>query len=171
MRTQINALLPNNIKLSYADLYQLAGAVAVEVTGGPSISSLVSVGRVDVDSQDPTVELPGENDPYEKIACLFLTNGYSLKEMYALNGAHTIGFKRTVARPQSLDPSPFVFNNDIFTKMQQGQAVLRSDNLLGQVNPDIVGSYVADSSAFFSDFATSYVKMGKMGATWKNYGP
>jgi len=172
IRDQINTLLPNGIQLTYADLYQLAGAVAIEATGGPSVTPLISVGRTDVSGQDPTVELPGENDPYDKIACLFLTNGYSLKEMYALNGAHTIGFKRTGgAQPRALDPSPFAFNTQIYTQMQQGQATLASDNLLGQVNPDIVSGYASDSTAFFNDFAATFVKMGKMGANWQSYGP
>ena len=69
-RTAINAQLPNGLQLSYADLFQLAGAMAVEITGGPAMVDSIPVGRVDATSAGSTSQLPGQ-EPYPTIACKF----------------------------------------------------------------------------------------------------
>lgn len=182
-RGAINRLLPAGVTLSMADLFQLAGAVAVEVSGGPkSLFPSVPVGRVDFNGRDSTSELPGEGDSYQKLVCRFVSNGYSISEMMALSGAHTIGFKHLGGRPrgQNKGPpptipldigSPFVFDTSIYGEMQTGKATLRSDNALGAGNPTAVAQYLGNQTAFFDDFSAAYVKMGKMGARWKSYGP
>lgn len=177
LRNQINSKLPAGTTITYADMYQLAGAVAVEATGGPSIFASVPVGRVDATSADPTVALlPDKTDPIGKIECTFATDGYTMAEMVALTGAHTIGFTHpgaNAARIQ-LSPTPFAFNTDYFQGVVAGQGVLQSDRALMQdttLTAPLVTGYASNQAGFFNDFTAAYVKMGKMGATWQSYGP
>lgn len=72
-RSDINALLPSGISISYADLFQLAGAMAVETAGGPKeLYQLIPVGRVDIDGADATTtNLAGPDESYTNITCKF----------------------------------------------------------------------------------------------------
>ena len=95
--------------------------------------------------------------------------------MVALIGAHTIGFTtRPDTGPVPLSATPFAFNTDFFTKVLARQGVFPSDIAL---NDDavrtlpLVQRYATNQAAFFADFAAAYVKVGKMGATWRSYGP
>lgn len=63
----------------------------------------------------PTALLRPASHPAQ-LACLFLANGYTLDELVALSGAHSIGFRQTppvVGTPPSLLPltsTPYTFN-------------------------------------------------------------
>ena len=101
-----------NPTVSWADLIQMAGAMAVEIAGGPKIT--MKYGRIDapLDSQggNDTVrqaqvgaaqaaKLPCANAPYPDgshsaefhIRTVFYRMGFSSREVVALCGAHTIG--------------------------------------------------------------------------------
>ena len=102
-------------------------------------------------------------------------NGYTLAELVALSGAHTIGFRRAPnggRGRQQLSPTPFTFNNDFFTDVLAGNGVLSTDR---QLRADAAGTlplvqqYAADQAAFFAEFSSAYVKMGLRGATWRSY--
>ncbi|KAM3736938.1 hypothetical protein ACB098_09G019000 [Castanea mollissima] len=66
--------------LSYADFYQLAGVVAVEITGGPEIP--FHPGRPD------KTELPPEGS--DRLRDVFGHMGLSDKDIVALSGGHTL---------------------------------------------------------------------------------
>ena len=51
-------------------MFQLAGAAAVEATGGPSLYASVPVGRVDAPAES-TAQLPGNRDVVAKLECTF----------------------------------------------------------------------------------------------------
>ena len=73
--------LPRGVKqLSDADFIQVAGAVAVEVAGGPKIE--VPLGRPDLKSKagDPAGQLPGKDLDAAGLIALFSSNGYSVRE-------------------------------------------------------------------------------------------
>ncbi|PQP99624.1 ascorbate peroxidase 1 [Prunus yedoensis var. nudiflora] len=103
-----NAGLVNALKLiqplkdkysgvTYADLFQLASATAVEEAGGPKIP--MKYGRVDVSSPEQCPEegrLPaaGPPSPADHLREVFYRMGLNDKEIVALSGAHTLGRSR-----------------------------------------------------------------------------
>ncbi|KAG8468917.1 hypothetical protein KFE25_007435 [Diacronema lutheri] len=87
------------IELSWADLIQLGGAIALELAGGPR--SPVRYGRVDVESEagcPPEGRLPSAYPPFPgnvdaatHLRHVFGRMGFSDAEIVALSGAHTLG--------------------------------------------------------------------------------
>lgn len=75
--------------VSYADLIALAGAHAVAVTGGPRIS--VPVGRADAAAADPPGRMAAETSSAQALKDNFAAKGFSVRELVALSGAHTLG--------------------------------------------------------------------------------
>lgn len=81
--------------LSYADIIQLAGAIAVEHAGGPRIN--MRYGRLD--DQQPSKEgaLPGALAPWEEktpaahLRVVFGRMNLSDRDIVALSGSHTLG--------------------------------------------------------------------------------
>uniref|UniRef100_A0A7N0U0E4 L-ascorbate peroxidase n=1 Tax=Kalanchoe fedtschenkoi TaxID=63787 RepID=A0A7N0U0E4_KALFE len=83
--------------ITYADLFQLASATAIEETGGPKIPMIY--GRVDVSSPEqcpPEGKLPdaGPPSPAEHLRQVFYRMGLNDKDIVALSGAHTLGRAR-----------------------------------------------------------------------------
>ncbi|KAI8477043.1 MAG: ascorbate peroxidase [Monoraphidium minutum] len=89
--------------VSYADLYQMASAVAIEIAGGPHIP--LRYGRVDVDAPEdcaPEGRLPsaghpfadGSKSPGEHLKKIFYRMGLDDKDIVVLSGAHTLGRSR-----------------------------------------------------------------------------
>ncbi|XP_022773279.1 L-ascorbate peroxidase S, chloroplastic/mitochondrial-like isoform X3 [Durio zibethinus] len=103
-----NAGLVNALKLiqpikdkysgvTYADLFQLASATAIEEAGGPKIP--MKYGRVDVSGPNECPEegrLPdaGPPSPADHLRDVFYRMGLNDKEIVALSGAHTLGRSR-----------------------------------------------------------------------------
>ncbi|KAI7846492.1 hypothetical protein COHA_000027 [Chlorella ohadii] len=192
-RRAINAKLaadpqvPAGTAISYADIVQLAGAAAAISTGLPkdALWKPLPVGRVDspplsqtaAASTDDTALLPPANLDFGQLACLFLANGYTLFELVALSGAHSIGFRQTppvAGTPPTLVPltaTPHTFNTDYYSQVLGGSAAFRTDNVLRDPRTlATVQRFAADQAAFHTGFASAYLKMSKMGATWKSYG-
>ncbi|KAJ0097502.1 hypothetical protein Patl1_29110 [Pistacia atlantica] len=79
-------------KITYADLYQLGGVVAVEVSGGPTIDFVP--GREDcIDCTGCTEDgrLPDAKQGVAHIKAVFYRMGLSDKDIVALSGGHTLG--------------------------------------------------------------------------------
>nr|ABY87179.1 chloroplast stromal ascorbate peroxidase [Solanum lycopersicum] len=103
-----NAGLVNALKLlqpikdkysavTYADLFQLASATAIEEAGGPKIP--MKYGRMDVSVPEQCPEegrLPdaGPPSPAAHLRDVFYRMGLNDKEIVALSGAHTLGRSR-----------------------------------------------------------------------------
>ncbi|KAL2907239.1 putative L-ascorbate peroxidase 3 peroxisomal [Bienertia sinuspersici] len=83
-------------KITYADLYQLAGVVAVEVTGGPTIKFLP--GRKDSVDSPPEGRLPDANQGADHLRDVFYRMGLSNKDIVALSGGHTLGKAHRIGR-------------------------------------------------------------------------
>lgn len=78
--------------ISYSDLWTLAGVVAIEEMGGPSI--LWRPGRQDAASQEsctPDGRLPDGDKGASHIRDVFYRMGFDDRETVALCGAHTLG--------------------------------------------------------------------------------
>ncbi|CAN6481288.1 unnamed protein product [Victoria cruziana] len=76
-------------KITYADLYQLAGVVAVEVTGGPTVEFVP--GRRDSSVSPKEGRLPDANKGAPHLKDIFYRMGLTDKDIVALSGAHTLG--------------------------------------------------------------------------------
>ncbi|ONI34696.1 hypothetical protein PRUPE_1G493900 [Prunus persica] len=197
-----NAGLVNALKLiqplkdkysdvTYADLFQLASATAVEEAGGPKIP--MKYGRVDVSAPEQCPEegrLPsaGPPSPADHLREVFYRMGLNDKEIVALSGAHTLGRSRpdrsgwgkpetkyTKDGPgapggQSWTAQWLKFDNSYFTdikeKKDEDLLVLPTDGVLFE-DPAFkvyAEKYAEDQEAFFKDYAEAHAKLSNLGA-------
>ncbi|CAH8354696.1 unnamed protein product [Eruca vesicaria subsp. sativa] len=177
--------------ISYADLFQLASATAVEEAGGPEIP--MKYGRVDASAPDQCPEegrLPdaGPPSPADHLRDVFYRMGLTDKEIVALSGAHTLGRSRpdrsgwgkpetkyTKAGPgepggQSWTVKWLKFDNsyfkDIKEKRDEDLLVLPTDAALFE-DPSFKNyaeKYAEDPAAFFKDYAEAHAKLSNLGA-------
>jgi cytochrome c peroxidase len=112
--------------LSHADLYTLAGVVAIREMGGPTIGW--SHGRIDAlddSAVKPDGRLPNADsgpplaDPSDAshLRTIFNRMGFNDQEIVALSGAHALGRCHEMASGYSgpWTPTPTTFNNAYFT--------------------------------------------------------
>ncbi|KAF3447001.1 hypothetical protein FNV43_RR12181 [Rhamnella rubrinervis] len=197
-----NAGLVNALKLlepikdkysavTYADLFQLASATAVEEAGGPKIP--MKYGRVDVSGPQECPEegrLPdaGPPSPASHLRDVFYRMGLSDKEIVALSGAHTLGRSRpersgwgkqetkyTKDGPgapggQSWTAQWLKFDNSYFKDIKERRdedlLVLPTDAVLFD-DPSFkvyAEKYAEDQEAFFKDYAEAHAKLSNLGA-------
>jgi L-ascorbate peroxidase len=167
--------------LSFADVIAASGAYAVELTGGPEITSRLRFGRKDASSADPENRMPGESASGEETRAAFAAMGYTLTETVCLAGAHTIGgkgfgepyvfdneyYKTLLVRPWDGAKNPGATKDDLEMGSHVG---LTSDKNLAIDKPslEVIERYARDQDLFFEDFAKVYVKMTESGATWRD---
>ncbi|WOG92444.1 hypothetical protein DCAR_0311713 [Daucus carota subsp. sativus] len=197
-----NAGLVNAVKLlqpikdkypgvTYADLFQLASATAVEEAGGPKIP--MKYGRVDASGPEQCPEegrLPdaGPPSPAAHLRDVFYRMGLNDKEIVALSGAHTLGRSRpersgwgkpetkyTKDGPgapggQSWTAQWLKFDNSYFKDIKERRdadlLVLPTDAVLFE-DPAFkvyAEKYAEDQKAFFEDYAEAHAKLSNGGA-------
>ncbi|KAL0438109.1 UNVERIFIED_CONTAM: L-ascorbate peroxidase T, chloroplastic [Sesamum latifolium] len=197
-----NAGLVNALKLlqpikekysnvTYADLFQLASATAIEEAGGPKIP--MKYGRVDVSGPEQCPEegrLPdaGPPSPAAHLRDVFYRMGLNDKEIVALSGAHTLGRSRpdrsgwgkpetkyTKDGPgapggQSWTMQWLKFDNSYFKDIKERRdedlLVLPTDAILFE-DPSFkvyAEKYAEDRDAFFKDYAEAHAKLSNLGA-------
>lgn len=197
-----NAGLVNALKLlrpikdkysgvTYADLFQLASATAIEETGGPKLP--MKYGRVDVSGPEQCPEegrLPaaGPPSPADHLREVFYRMGLNDKEIVALSGAHTLGRSRpdrsgwgkpetnyTKEGPgapggQSWTVQWLKFDNSYFKDIKERKdedlLVLPTDAALFD-DPSFrvyAEKYAEDQEAFFKDYAEAHAKLSNLGA-------
>ncbi|XP_021287166.1 L-ascorbate peroxidase 3, peroxisomal isoform X1 [Herrania umbratica] len=158
-------------KITYADLYQLAGVVAVEVTGGPTIDFVP--GRKDSNSCPREGRLPDAKKGAPHLRDIFYRMGLSDKDIVALSGGHTLG--RAHPERSSFDGpwtnEPLKFDNSYFVELLKGESEgllkLPTDKALLD-DPEFchyVELYAKDEDAFFRDYAESHKKLSELGFT------
>ncbi|KAL3840024.1 hypothetical protein ACJIZ3_024615 [Penstemon smallii] len=177
--------------LTYADLFQLASATAIEEAGGPKIP--MKYGRVDVSGPDQCPEegrLPdaGPPSPASHLRDVFYRMGLNDKEIVALSGAHTLGRSRpdrsgwgkpetkyTKDGPgapggQSWTVQWLNFDNSYFKDIKERRdedlLVLPTDAVLFE-DPsfkEYAEKYAVDQVAFFKDYAEAHAKLSNLGA-------
>ncbi|XP_059297584.1 L-ascorbate peroxidase 1, cytosolic [Lycium ferocissimum] len=156
--------------LSHADFYQLAGVVAVEVTGGPDVP--FHPGRED--KPEPPVEgrLPDATKGCDHLRDVFVKQmGLSDKDIVALSGAHTLGrcHKERSGFEGPWTANPLVFDNSYFKELlsgeKEGLLQLPSDKALlcDPAFRPLVEKYAADEDAFFADYAEAHLKLCELG--------
>ncbi|CAL9198914.1 unnamed protein product [Musa hybrid cultivar] len=177
--------------ITYADLFQLASATAIEEAGGPKIP--MKYGRVDVSGPEQCPEegrLPdaGPASPAGHLRNVFYRMGLDDKEIVALSGAHTLGRSRpersgwgkaetkyTKDGPgapggQSWTVQWLKFDNSYFRDIKQGKdedlLILPTDAVLFEDSHFKVYAekYAEDEDAFFKDYAEAHAKLSNLGA-------
>ncbi|KAL3525248.1 hypothetical protein ACH5RR_013620 [Cinchona calisaya] len=158
-------------KISYADLYQLAGVVAVEVTGGPTIDFVP--GRKDAIVSPEEGRLPDAKQGASHLRDVFYRMGLSDQDIVALSGGHTLG-KAHRERSGFDGPwtkEPLQFDNSYFLELLKGDSKgflkLPTDKVLVE-DPEFrqfVEIYAKDEEAFFRDYAASHKKLSELGFT------
>ncbi|XP_058218175.1 probable L-ascorbate peroxidase 6, chloroplastic/mitochondrial isoform X1 [Rhododendron vialii] len=177
--------------VTYADLFQLASATAIEEAGGPKIP--MKYGRVDVSAPEQCPEegrLPdaGPPTPASHLRDVFYRMGLDDKEIVALSGAHTLGRSRpersgwgkqetkyTKDGPgapggQSWTVQWLKFDNsyfkDIKEKRDEDLLVLPTDAVIFE-DPSFkvyAEKYAEDMDAFFKDYAEAHANLSNLGA-------
>ncbi|KAL3539083.1 hypothetical protein ACH5RR_002449 [Cinchona calisaya] len=163
-------------RITYADLYQLAGVVAVEVTGGPTIDFVP--GRKDSKISPKEGRLPDANKGAPHLKGVFYRMGLSDKDIVALSGGHTLG--RAHPERSGFDgpwtKEPLKFDNSYFVELLKGESEgllkLPTDIALLE-DPEFrrfVELYAKDEDAFFRDYAVSHKKLSELGFTPQSSG-
>jgi cytochrome c peroxidase len=179
--------------VSYADLYTLAGATAIENAG---VSVPWRAGRVDAISPDavtPDGRLPDAskgNDPQKTASALrndvFYRMGFNDQEIVALSGAHALGRCHPDASGYSgpWSPSPYVLSNTYFNLLLKETWTIKEWNgpmqfedpsgKLMMLPSDLaliqdkkfrpfVAKYAKDNALFVKDFTAAYTKLTELG--------
>ncbi|CAG8707061.1 3152_t:CDS:2, partial [Acaulospora colombiana] len=91
-RDKLEPIKQANSEITYADLWSLAGVVAVQESGGPNIPWIP--GRKDADSSaacTPDGRLPDASKGSSHLRDIFYRMGFNDREIVALAGAHALG--------------------------------------------------------------------------------
>lgn len=130
---QVKNQFPN---LSYADLYALAGVVAIEEAGGPTIP--FRLGRSDVKSGEtsppdgrlPAADKGSTHKTIDHIREIFHRMGFDDREIVALIGAHAVGRCHTDASgywgPWTFSEN--TFSNEYFRLLLEEQWVVKKSH-------------------------------------------
>jgi len=177
--------------VSYADLFQMASAVAIEEAGGPVIP--MKYGRMDAPGEEDCSKegnLPdgAPPNPAEHLRTVFYRMGLTDQDIVALSGAHTMGRARpdrsgfgkestkyTKDGPgnpggSSWTPEWLKFDNSYFkevkAKRDEELLVLPTDAALFEDEgfKKYAEKYAEDQEAFFRDYAVSHKKLSELGA-------
>lgn len=174
--------------ISHSDLWTLAANVAIEVMGGPEITT--HFGRFDVKSHDQGVQsaqgrLPDGDKDAKHLRDIFYPKGFSDKDIVALSGAHTVGAchpERSGFEGQWTEDK-LKFDNSYFKDLLQktwtpetrksgkkqyknGKTMmLPSDMALIEDSKfkEYVEKYASDQQAFFVDFVEAWTRLQELG--------
>jgi L-ascorbate peroxidase len=156
--------------ITYADFYQLAGVVAVEITGGPTIP--FHPGREDAPVVPVEGRLPDATKGVDHLRNVF-NDGMGLTDLdiVTLSGAHTLGrcHKERSGFEGAWTPNPLQFDNTYFTELlsgeKEGLIQLPSDKALLEdpVTRELVELYAKDEDKFFEDYTISHLKLSELG--------
>lgn len=156
--------------LTYADFYELAGVVAVEVTGGPTVP--FHPGRKDHETVPVEGRLPDATKGIDHLRCVFTKQmGLTDKDIVTLSGAHTLGrcHKDRSGFEGAWTPNPLQFDNSYFKVLLEGEKdgliMLPSDKALltDPKTRELVELYAKNEDKFFEDYAESHEKLSELG--------
>lgn len=175
--------------ISYADLWTLAGKVAIEYMGGPTI--IWKSGRVDYTNDRCTPSnglLPFADKDANHIRKTFTRLGFNDQQTVALIGAHGVGrcHKRFSGWEGKWTRTPKTFSNQFYVVLlnetwSQGEVpetgktqYFNADKSLIMLNTDMelirdksylhwVEIYAKDEPKFFHDFSSAFAKLLELG--------
>jgi hypothetical protein len=106
--------------VAIADIWTLAGALAIEYTGGPKINHVACrTDAADNSGCPPNGRLPDAAQGAQHLRDVFYRQGFNDQEIVALSGAHTLG-RCHLSRSGFDGPwttKPLVFDNEYFTNL------------------------------------------------------
>jgi cytochrome c peroxidase len=184
--------------ISYADLWSLAGVVAIQEMGGPQIKW--RGGRTDAPdgkSCTPDGRLPNAAKKTDHLRDIFYRMGFNDQEIVALSGAHCLGRSHETSSgfiPLPWTYSPITFTNDYYTLLLDPpggkwkkvtapngnpQFVDSADGSLMMLVSDLaliedpatfkyVKLYADNKEKFFDDFAAAFGKLLELGLDLKS---
>jgi len=190
-RARLEKVKEKHPGISYADLWTLAGAVAVESIGGPKISWRPGRSdKPDGTQAPPNGRLPDAAKGPTHVREIFSRMGFSDQEMVALIGAHAVGRCHT-DRSGYDGPwtnSPTVFGNDFFVQLlerkwtekkwngpkqfedESGSLMMLPADLALLQDPAFkkwVEVYAKDEGKFHQDFANAFAKLLELGVKFQ----
>ena len=190
-RNLLESVKKNNPGASYADIWTLAGCVAIEEMGGPKIdwrSGRTDVGQIAVAQKKipPNGRLPDALKGAAHIRSVFKRMGFDDRETVALLGAHCLG-RCHADRSGFVGPwtrSPTTFSNEYFRELverkwavkqwdgprqfqdETGELMMLVADLALLQDP-IYSKYVLlyknSEEVFFKDFAAAWKKLIELG--------
>ncbi|CAG8516979.1 10773_t:CDS:2 [Ambispora gerdemannii] len=175
--------------ISYADLWTLAGVVAIEEMGGPVVPW--RPGRKDKTQEDecpPIGRLPDAAHTQQHVRDVFYRMGFTDREIVALIGAHSIGRchkdRSGYDGPWTYTPTRFSnqffvlllsiswsvknVNGNIQFKDHEDELMMLPADIALIIDPkfrEIVEIYAKDKKVFFNDFASAFGKLLELGVT------
>jgi len=173
--------------ISYADLYTLAGVVAIEEMNGPKVPW--RSGRTDEPDGKtctPDGRLPDAAKGESHIREIFGRMGFTDREIVALIGAHSIGRCHTDRSGYSgpWTKAPLMFSNEYYRELLENKWTIRKwkgpeqyEDPSGELmmlpgdmaflkDPQFkkyVEMYAKDEELFFRDFAQAFQKLEELG--------
>jgi len=190
-RERLEAVKRKHPTISYADLWTLAGTVAIERMGGPDIRWR----RGRRDAADGTAcpadgRLPDASQGNAHTRSIFHRMGFTDREIVALLGAHALGRCHTDRSGYSgpWTNSPVTFSNDYFVQLLENKwtpkkwngphqyedasgslMMLPTDLALldDKVFRTWVEAYAKDEALFFRDFAFAWQKLMDLGVPYR----
>lgn len=174
-------------EISYADLYVLASAMAIEFAGGPQIP--VRLGRGDDNDGrrcPANGRLPDATQGAAHLRDVFGRMGFNDQEIVALSGAHTLGSCHRVRSgfDGQWTSKPLAFDNEYFVNLitkqwrprewegprqfqdESGKLMMLPTDLALIEDPGFrkyVEAYARDGALFNKDFAAAYGKLMALG--------
>jgi len=186
-------------EISYADLWTLAGVVAVQELGGPEVKW--RPGRADKadgshctpDGRLPDADKGKKEQTIQHVRDIFYRMGFNDREIVALIGAHAVGRGHTdrsgYSGPWTFDE--FSFSNDFFVQLlerkwtkkkwsgpeqfedESGKLMMLPADLAFVQDPEFkkyVELYAKDQNVFFTDFAKAFQKLLELGVPYPSNG-
>ncbi|GBG62164.1 hypothetical protein CBR_g29363 [Chara braunii] len=155
--------------VSFADIVQLGGVLAVELTGGPAIDFMP--GRKDSSISTPEDRLPDPHKDAAHLRQLCDRLGLRDKEIVVLSGGHTIGraHKERTGFEGPWTREPFKFDNGYFKELlgaeKEGLLRMPTDKALVMDAGlrKYVEAYAKDNSLFLRDYAAAHKKFSELG--------
>ncbi|KAJ2158060.1 heme peroxidase [Coemansia sp. RSA 552] len=188
-RQRLEPLKKKYPHISYGDLYTLAGVVAVQELGGPTIRW--RPGRSDDKTEadcTPDGRLPDAAQGANHVRDVFYRMGFDDQEIAALVGAHALGRCHSTRSgfEGPWNASPTAFTNFFYTELlnntwvpkkwsgpfqyvdkDSGAFMMLPADMAFKSDPQFrkhVERYAADQDAFFVDFAKAFAKLLELGS-------
>lgn len=174
-------------KISYADLWSLAGVVAVQEMNGPTLKWRPGRSDLPAEKCTPDGRLPDASKGNDHLRSIFGRMGFNDVEIVALSGAHSLGRCHT-DRSGFSGPwtrAPTTFSNEYFKLLlsekwvekkwngpkqfvdaKTGELMMLPTDLALLSDPIFkkqVEAYANDGAAFSKDFAAACVKLFELG--------
>ncbi|KAG9301013.1 hypothetical protein G9A89_018965 [Geosiphon pyriformis] len=186
-RNKLEQIKAKNPEISYSDLWSLAGVVAVQELGGPTIPWRPGRADAEASTTTPDGRLPDATQGPKHIRDIFYRMGFDDREIVVLSGAHALG--RCHSDRSGFDGpwtfSPVLVTNNYYTELLEQkwvekkwkgpkQYVDKATGTIMMLPTDMaliqdkafkpwVEKYAKDEKLWFEDFAVAFKKLLELG--------